>query len=131
MDFRHQVTGRDALAGASVYALLVVLVGEAIDQGLDPAVARLVRDAVDAGDLALKKGKALYLHRPAGLKAARLALAVAGDDSPKAVKAATAQALGLVKQGGARQLGVAVSGAVLDAAHAEAIVNAAADAAYH
>ena len=70
MDFRHQVTGRAALAGVQVDALLVVLVGETLDPALDPAVARLVQDAVDQGDLALKKGKALYLHRPAGLKAA-------------------------------------------------------------
>jgi len=130
MDFRHQVTGRDALGNASVDALLLVLVGETIDSALDPAVARVVQDAVDSGDLALKKGKAIYLHRPAGLKAGRLAVAVAADASAKGVKAAAAQALGLVKQGGARQLGVAVAGATLDASHAEALVSAGSEAAY-
>jgi leucyl aminopeptidase len=130
MDFRHQVTGRAALAGVQVDALLVVLVGETLDPALDPAVARLVQDAVDQGDLALKKGKALYLHRPAGLKAARFAVAIAADASPKAVKAAAAQALGLVKHGGARAIGIAVVGAPLDAAQAEALVTAASDAAY-
>ena len=130
MDFRHQVAGRDALAGLQLDALLVVVVGAALDPGLDPAVARLVKDAVEQGDLALKKGKSLYLHRPAGLKVARLAIAVAEDASPKAVKAAAAQALGLVKHGAARALGVAVSGAALDAGHAEALVTAASDAAY-
>src|SRR5689334_12076006 len=130
MDFRHQVAGRDAHAGLQVDALLVVLVGDALDPALDPAVARVVQDAVDQGDLALKKGKALYVHRPSGLKVARLAVAVAADGSPKAVKAAAAQALGLLKHGGARAIGVAVSGAPLEAAHAEGLVTAASDAAY-
>lgn len=37
MDFRHQVIGRDALGSAAMDALLLVLVGEALDAGLDPA----------------------------------------------------------------------------------------------
>jgi leucyl aminopeptidase len=130
MDFRHQLTGRDGIARANVDALLVVLVGEVLDAGLDPALARLVRDAVEQGDLALKKGKALYLHRPAGLGVARLAVAVAADGTPKAVKAAATHALNLIKHGGARHVGALVSGTALEAGHAEALATAASDAAY-
>src|SRR4051812_28806802 len=119
MDFRHQVTRRAALAGVQVDALLVVLAGATLDPALDPAVARLLRDAVGHGDLALRKGKAPFRQRPAGWKAARFAVAIAADASPKAVKAAAAQALGLVKHGGARAIGIAVVGAPLDAAQAE------------
>src|SRR5262245_54251948 len=88
MDFRHQATTLEGLAGAAVDALLLVMVGEALDPALAPALAKVVQDAVDQGDLVLKKGKTLYLHRPAGARAARVAVAVAADATPKAVKAA-------------------------------------------
>src|SRR5215471_15092375 len=64
MDFRHQATTLEGLANAAVDALLLVVVGEALDPALDPVLARLLQDAVEQGDLALKKGKTLYLHRP-------------------------------------------------------------------
>jgi leucyl aminopeptidase len=130
MDFRHQATTLEGLAGAAVDALLLVVVGEALDPALDPALGKVLKDAIEHGDLALKKGKTLYFHRPAGVRAARVAVAVAADGSPKAVKAAAAAGLGLLKSGGARQLGVAVVGAPLDAAVAEALVIAASDATY-
>ena len=91
MDFRHQITTPGALSGASVDALVLVLIGEVLDPALDPALATPLADAVEHGDLKLKKGKALYLHRPNGVRAPRLAVAVAEDASAKAIKAAAAQ----------------------------------------
>jgi leucyl aminopeptidase len=131
MDFRHQITTPGALSGASVDALVLVLIGEVLDPALDPALATPLADAVEHGDLKLKKGKALYLHRPNGVRAPRLAVAVAEDASAKAIKAAAAQAIGLIKGSGARHLGIAVVGtAALGAVEAEALVACASDASY-
>jgi leucyl aminopeptidase len=78
----------------------------------------------------LKKGKVLYLHRPAGVAARRLVLAVAGDGSVKAFKSAVALGLGALKSSGAKTVAIAAPGAAIGAAHAEAAVVAAADASY-
>ena len=130
MDFRYQVAAPGTLAGTSLDALVVVIAGEGAEAALDPALASLVADAVELGDLKLKKGRTLYVHRPAGLKAARLVIAVAHDAGPKAVKAAAAKALSQVKDV-ARHVGIAlVGGAPFDGDQAEALVAAAADAAY-
>ena len=131
MDFRRQITTPGALSGASVDALVLVLIGEALDPQLDPALATPLADAVEHGDLKLKKGKALYLHRPNGVRAPRVAVSVAEDASAKSIKAAAAQAIGLIKGSGARHLGIAVVGAAtLGAAEAEALVACASDATY-
>ena len=45
---------------------------------IDPTLGAAVKAALDAGDLALKPGQALYLHRVAGVKAARVPAASAG-----------------------------------------------------
>ena len=130
MDFRHQVAAPGALAGLSFDALVVVLAGDTVDPALDPALAGLVADAIALGDLKLKKGKALYIHRPAGLKASRLVLAVADSADARSIKVAAAQAIGQVK-GQARSVGIAlVTGAAFGDAQAEALVAAAAEAAY-
>ena len=51
-----------------------------VDAALDPALAALLeRCASRRATCALKKGKALYLHRPAGVKAPRVVFAVAGS----------------------------------------------------
>ena len=131
MDVRHQITSPGGLAGLSFDALVLVLTGEAVDPALDPALATLLSDAVEQGDLKLKKGKALYLHRPSGVKAARVVFAVAEGTTPKAVKAAAALGFGQLKGSGARQAAVGLAGAgELSEAHAEALVAAASDAVY-
>ena len=131
MDFRHQVAAPATLSAVALDALALVVIGEAVDPALDPALAALLADAVAHGDLQLKKGKSLYLHRPAGVRAARVAFAIAENATPKAVKAAAGQALALLKGRGARTLGVGIAGsAALEAAHAEALVLAASDAVY-
>ena len=131
MDFRHQITTPGALSGATVDALVLLVVGDALDPLLDAALSGPLADAIEHGDLKLKKGKSLYLHRPNGVRAARVAVAVAEDATPKSLRAAAAQAIGLVKGGGARHIGIAVVGvAALGATEAEALVACAADAVY-
>ena len=130
MDFRHRIATLESLADIDVDALVLVL-GTELDPSLPAPFAAIVGDAVDDGDLALKKGKSLYLHRPAGVKARRLCLAVAADSSAKAFKAAIAAAFAGLKAGGAKTIGVAASFAgPLLSAHAETLAIAAADAAY-
>src|SRR6476620_5329649 len=99
MDFRHQIASPETLAGVATDALVVVIAGDAIDASLDPAVAALVKDAVSHGDFQLKAGRTLYLHRPQGLKAARLVVAAAGSPTIKAFRAAGANAFGVLKGG--------------------------------
>lgn len=131
MDFRHQIAPLDTLATVSCDALLVIVAGERADPALDAPLAAALADALAHGDFELKAGKTVYLHRPAGVKAARVVFAAAGAPSPKSVKAALAAGLALVKTGGAKHLAVAFSGAgTLDATHAEALVGAAHDAVY-
>ena len=131
MDFRHLISLPAALADVACDALVLVVAGEAADAALDPRLAAALDDAVSSGDLALKKGKALYLHRPAGMKTARLVFAVAGSGSAKAFKAAVAQGLAQLKGLGAKHVAVGLAGVgELGAAHAEALVSAAAEATY-
>jgi leucyl aminopeptidase len=131
MDFRSQVIPASGIAGIAADALLVVLAGTSIPEGLDAPLAALLSDAVKQGDLELKAARALYLHRPAGVKAARVVFAVAADATPKAFKAAAAAGLGALKQLGAKHLAVALVGnGEPSDAHAEALVGAVSDAVY-
>jgi leucyl aminopeptidase len=131
MDFRHQISPVGGLADLACDALVLVVASDSVDAALDARIAAALNDAVSSGDLALKKGKALYLHRPACVRAARLVFAVAGAASAKAFKAAVAQGLAQVKGLGAKHVAVGLAGAgELGAAHAEALVSAAAEATY-
>lgn len=130
MDCRHQIAAPEGLADIDVDALVLVL-ATALDPTLPAPLATLVSEAMAAGDLVLKKGKSLVLYRPAGVAARRLCLVVAADPSVKAFKAAVASAFAGLKSTGARRIGVAVPpGVTVGDAHAEALVTAAADAAY-
>ncbi|MEO5845861.1 MAG: leucyl aminopeptidase [Caldimonas sp.] len=129
MDFKHQVTANAGLAEIDVDALVLV-VGDRPAQALAAPLATLIANAISEGDLALKKGKLLYLHRPAGVAARRLVVCVAGDGSVKGFKAAAAAGFGALKTSGARTVGIAAPGLLLGAGHAEAAVVAAADASY-
>jgi len=131
MDFRHQLSEPGALADLSVDALVLVVQGDSVDKALDARLAGVLSDAVSRGDLALKAGKTLYVHRPAGLKAPRLVFACAGAGTVKAFRAAVAQGIGQIKGSGAKHVAVGLAGSGgLSAAHAEAVVAAVADAAY-
>ncbi len=131
MDFKSVALGPSGLSALSADALLVVVAGTAMPADVEAPVAALLRDAVKGGDLELKAGRTLYVHRPAGLKTQRLVLAVAADDSAKSFKAAVAAGLSAVKGLGVSHLAVAQVGAPrISEAHAEALATAVADAVY-
>ncbi len=129
MDFRHQISGPEALAAVACDALVLVVHIDGLDTRLDPAVASLVSEAVKAGDFKVKTDRTLYLHRPVGVKATRLVVTTAADATPKAFKKAIATALGQLKGLGARRVAASAPFA-LTAEHAEALVAATADATY-
>jgi leucyl aminopeptidase len=131
MDFRHQIIAAGDLANLAADALLLVVAGEAVDKALAAPLSAALKDAVAAGDLALKAGKSLYLHRAAGVKAQRVVFSAAGGGTPKAFRAALTKGLALLKDGGAKHIAVGWAGdAELGAAHAEALVTAVHDATY-
>ena len=129
MDFRLQKSAAGAVADTAADALIVIASGEAMDASLDARVASLVTDAVASGDFGFKVGRTLYLHRPAGVKAARLVVAAAGGETPKAFKKALVTALGVLKEMGARHVAVCAT-CSLSESHAEAAVTAASDVHY-
>ena len=134
MDFKTQVFGSTGLAGelATVRAdaLLVVVCGTTVPEGLPGALAAMLKGAIAAGDVALKSGQILYLHQPAGIKATRLVFAVAADASAKAFRKAVAAGLAVIKGGGTRQLAVAMCGGKPGSAHAEALAASVHEAVY-
>jgi leucyl aminopeptidase len=131
MDFRQHSVPLDALDSMACDALLVVVAGDKADASLDAAVRRALEDAVSHGEFELKRGKAVYLHRPQGLKATRLVLAACGAPTAKSVKAAFASGLAALKGGGSKHVAVALAGVgEATAAHAEALVAAVSDAMY-
>jgi leucyl aminopeptidase len=131
MDFKTQVPPAAGLSATVADALLVVIVGTQAPAGLDPKLGALLDDAVAQGDFEFKPHRCLYLHRPAGVRVARLAFVQAPDASSKAFKAAVAAGLATLKALGATQLAVArPGGQALEDAHAEALVTAVGDAVY-
>ncbi len=131
MDFRTQSASFDALAGINADALILVLGGEELPAGLDPALAALVKDAIKLGDFELKSGKVLSLQRAAGVKAPRLVLAAAGKASLKSARAAFQAALGQLKGRGAAHAATAFVGFdAMTEGLAEQFVLAANDAIY-
>ncbi len=131
MDFRHQIASTATLSGVAADALVVVVHGEAVDDGLDPTIASLIKDAASHGDFQFKAGRTLYLHRPAGVKAVRVVVAAAANDSVKAFRAAVQNGLVALKGGGAKSVAVALGcGGPVTAMHAQAVTSAAADITY-
>ncbi len=130
MELRQITAGPEALASASTDLLLLILSGEAATQTLAEPLLALRDEALAAGDLKLESGRSLYLHRPTGLKAARLLFVVAADASAKALRSAVALGLAAVKPLGVRQLLLATAGAPLGEAQAEAVALAAAEFSY-
>jgi leucyl aminopeptidase len=131
MDFKTHVPPASGLCATTADALLVVIVGTQAPTGLDPTLGALLADAVAQGDFEFKPNRCLYLHRPAGVRAARLAFVQAPDASSKAFKAAAAAGLATLKALGVTELAVARVGAQgLEAGHAEALVAAVGEAVY-
>src|SRR5262245_1987009 len=131
MDFRHQPTTVAGVAAADADALLVVAIGNRAPNDLPAALAKALEAVVKQGDLTLEGGRCLYLGHVPGVKAPRVAFAVAADGSPRAVKAALSLGLAQLKGLGAKQLAVWLAGAgTLTEAHAEALATAGGDAVY-
>ena len=131
MDFRHHISSPDTLASQTCDALVLVVTGDSVDPALDAPLAAALGDALAQGDLSLKAGKSIYLHRPAGIRAARVAFVAAGGSSVKAFKAAVASGINLVKGSGAKHVAIGLAGAgTLTDAHAEAVVTAARECTY-
>ena len=131
MDFRTQVIVSGASSRLSADALLLLLVGQSLPAGLDEPLAKAVTEAIAQGDFSLKPGKQAYLRQVAGVKTPRVAVVAVRDGSAKALKAAAASGLGLLKGLGVKHLAVQIAGlASVGAAHAEALACAAGDAVY-
>ena len=112
-------------------ALVVIVPPETSTWRLPAAVRKLIDDAVAQGDLALKAGRTLYVHRPSGLKTPRLLIAVAADGSGKAWRKALGAAFGHLKGSGAERAALVWAGAgEPDGAMAEAAACLAEDAVY-
>ncbi|MFG6416902.1 leucyl aminopeptidase [Roseateles sp. DC23W] len=124
MDFKVQTTELDALATVGADALVVVLGGDTLPQGLDAAVAQQAQSAIKLGDFALKAGQALTMTQAPGIKATRLVLAASGKTTLAAARSALAAALAQVKSRGVASAAVVFAG--FDAGLAEALAEQAA-----
>ncbi len=119
-----------SLAGAAAEKCdaLVVLVSEGHKPGAG-ALGDIIGQAQKAGDFEAKAGKLLSLYKPAGVAAARVLLAGAGDGSAKQVRQGVAAAVGALKGVKAKKLALLLA----DGGHGETVraaVLGAADASY-
>jgi leucyl aminopeptidase len=132
MDFEFKPTGSGGLAAVAADALIVVVGGTTVPRELDKALAAVLADAVAQGDFEFKANRCLYVHRPAGVAAARLAFVAAGDASAKSFRAALSAGLAAVKALGVQTLAVGRAGftAAADESHARALAAVVADAVY-
>jgi len=128
MDVRTHLAEAHELQDLDCDTLALLLPAQREACATDAAWTVLLDDALAQGDLQLKPGRVLYLHRPVGFRCARLILAVAGDaPAPSAVQMerAVAAALGALKHSGAKRLMLAWGGQqAMGAAAAEAAVRA-------
>ena len=130
MDFKTQVAGASGLAGVGTDALLILVAGGAMPEGLDAPLADALAVAVKDGDFAFKNGQTLYAHRVVGVKASRVVFAHLGDASGKTLRKVLGLGLAYIKSGGSKSLAVAMSGAPWTTAQAEALTAAVGDATY-
>ncbi|MFZ4650009.1 MAG: leucyl aminopeptidase [Rubrivivax sp.] len=130
MNFDTLAAPAAGLGRVAADALVVVLAGEAGRSGLDRTLDACLSGVLADGELALKPGRSLLLHRAPKVAATRLVWAVAADGSARAFHKAVAAALALLKPGGSAHVAVSLCGAEASADHAHALALAAADAAY-
>lgn len=131
MDFKTLCLGTSSLNSLAADAVLLIIQGLKVPSALEPELLSLVQDAVKLGDLPLKSGRALCLQRPAGLKAARLLVAIAADSSPKAYRAALMAGLGACKAPILKHLVVCTVGADgANSGYPELVARAIFDATY-
>jgi leucyl aminopeptidase len=131
MNFKTLVPGAGGAAAVAADALLVIVGGDAVPAALPKALASACQQAVRDGDFELKAGRTAWLAGVEGVKARRIVFAYAADAGVGAFRKAVAGGLALLKGGGTGHLAVVSAGAAApDAALAEALVAAVAEAAY-
>ena len=131
MDFHILCTAPEGWSGIETDALMVVLPPQESISALDRGLAAALKSARDAGEIEPKAGKSVLIHRPARVKAARLLFVVAADLSARAFLKAAQAGLGQLRQGGSRDVVVAVAtGEGPAPEHAEALAQAAHEAVY-
>ena len=131
MDFQLKTLDTTRAANEKADALVVVI-PESFATPARDVLATTVAEVRKAGDFDAKAGKLLSLYRPAGMAAARVVLAGAGDGSAGAVRqAVTAAVSGLKALGSVRRIAVLLpEGLAQPGAALRAAVGAAADASY-
>ncbi len=134
MEYRFVAADGAAVSTFAADALVLVL---APDQGSTTvgALQTVINEAVKAGDFALKAGRSLYLHRPAGLRVPRALIVVASEASAKGLKGAMAKAVAGLKDSGSAHVAVTLAegwaaGSGEAATLAQTLVGAVADATY-
>jgi len=131
MDFHILCTAREGWSGIEADALVVVLPPQEAVAGLDRPLAAALKSAREAGEIEPKAGKSVLLHRPSRVKATRLLFTVAADGSPRAFLKALQSGLAQLRQGGSRDVVVALAdGEGPGPEHAEALALAAHEAVY-
>jgi leucyl aminopeptidase len=131
MNFQHTPSSAAALAALACDALILIVQGEHLDKSLDRLLIAAAQQAVTHGDLSLKAGKTVCLHRVAGVKALRVVFSVSASSSPKDFKAAVIKGLALIKDSHAKKVCIGWAGDTdVSALHAEAMVSAVSDATY-
>jgi leucyl aminopeptidase len=93
------------------------------------ALASLIHEVRQAGDLPEKAGRVLALYRPAGIVSPRVVLGALCDGKPASVRSAVTAAVAAVKATNPKRLTIVFAGAA-DEPSVQAAVHAAADASY-
>jgi leucyl aminopeptidase len=127
MDFQLK-TLSTAQAAAEKADALIVLVAAGTNPSKD-AIATLIAEAREAGDLPDKAGRLLALYRPARVAAPRVVLASVGDGKPASVRAGVLAAVNAAKAGDPKRVLIVFAQAA-DAAGLRSAISAAADASY-
>ncbi len=134
MEYRFVAADAAALSSFAADALVLVLAPEQASTRI-AALQTIINEATKAGDFALKSGRSLYLHRPAGLRVPRALIVVASAATAKGLKGALAKAIAALKDSGSAHIAVTLADAwpqgEADAAElAQTLVTTVADATY-
>lgn len=113
-----------SLAAFKCDALVLILSGKSAVSSLDPALRKMVSNAVRLGDFDFKRGRAMLALHPQGVAAPRLVISACGETTVKEARAALQAAMEVIKAGGTVTAGLAFVG--FDAAVAESLAEQAA-----
>ena len=108
MDFELKNLSAAAAASAAVDALLVLVPDEPAKDTSDP-LSKLIRSAIEAGDLEEGAGKSLACYRFEGIKAPRIVVLRAGAGDPAAIRKHVAGAMAHLKHPSVKKLALVLS----------------------